>query len=130
MLRGNNSSFAVRWHIGLPPSYVIHPPNSGLLAFGLIKTYVKFGRVYIKDMSAALVSTGFAKSICVLNNPFHCGTKVIAIGRIGRTKRIGYRGIPSSLFNEERNKALANILVGTLIETNQSVPDFLQHHMP
>ncbi|PHH82039.1 hypothetical protein CDD82_7187 [Ophiocordyceps australis] len=50
--------------------------------------------------------------------------------RIGRTGRIGHRGIASSLFDEERDESLGSVLVRTLMETNQPVPDFLQHHMP
>ncbi|KAH6605611.1 dead deah box rna helicase, partial [Trichoderma cornu-damae] len=49
--------------------------------------------------------------------------------RIGRTGRIGYRGVATSLFTD-RDEAMASVLTRTLLETNQEIPDFLQQHVP
>ncbi|CAN8100648.1 unnamed protein product [Discula destructiva] len=49
--------------------------------------------------------------------------------RIGRTGRIGHRGLATSFFNE-RDEDLASVLVRTLLETGQEIPDFLAHHIP
>lgn len=47
----------------------------------------------------------------------------------GRTGRIGNRGLATSFYNE-RDADIAPVLVKTLLETKQEVPDFLQEHMP
>lgn len=49
--------------------------------------------------------------------------------RIGRTGRIGHRGLATSFYTE-RDEAIASVLVRTLLETQQPVPDFLSHHVP
>ncbi|KAF4626771.1 hypothetical protein G7Y89_g11387 [Cudoniella acicularis] len=49
--------------------------------------------------------------------------------RIGRTGRIGNRGLATSFYND-RDADLAPILVKTLLETGQPVPDFLSEHIP
>lgn len=47
----------------------------------------------------------------------------------GRTGRIGNVGVASSFYNE-RDADIAEVLVKTLLETKQAIPDFLQHHIP
>ncbi|EHK44382.1 hypothetical protein TRIATDRAFT_35745 [Trichoderma atroviride IMI 206040] len=49
--------------------------------------------------------------------------------RIGRTGRIGHRGVATSFFTE-RDEPLASVLTRTLLETNQDIPDFLQAYIP
>ncbi|KAL6896968.1 P-loop containing nucleoside triphosphate hydrolase protein [Trichoderma evansii] len=49
--------------------------------------------------------------------------------RIGRTGRIGHRGVATSFFTE-RDEPLASVLTRTLLETNQDIPDFLQAYVP
>ncbi|AEO65101.1 uncharacterized protein THITE_2043513 [Thermothielavioides terrestris NRRL 8126] len=49
--------------------------------------------------------------------------------RIGRTGRIGHRGLASSFYSD-RDEPIASVLTRTLIETNQEVPDFLQSYIP
>ncbi|KAH6894068.1 P-loop containing nucleoside triphosphate hydrolase protein [Thelonectria olida] len=49
--------------------------------------------------------------------------------RIGRTGRIGHRGIATSFFSE-RDEGLGSVLTRTLLETKQDVPEFLQMHVP
>ena len=51
------------------------------------------------------------------------------VHRIGRTARIGNCGIATSLFNE-RNEDLAEALVRLMLETNQTIPDFLEQYKP
>ncbi|KAL6803735.1 P-loop containing nucleoside triphosphate hydrolase protein [Trichoderma sp. SZMC 28012] len=49
--------------------------------------------------------------------------------RIGRTGRIGHRGVATSFFTD-RDEAIASVLTRTLLETNQDIPDFLQSYIP
>ncbi|KAK2478100.1 hypothetical protein H9L39_10588, partial [Fusarium oxysporum f. sp. albedinis] len=49
--------------------------------------------------------------------------------RIGRTGRIGHRGVATS-FLSERDEPMASVLTRTLLETNQEIPDFLQQYVP
>ncbi|POS77715.1 DEAD box RNA helicase-PL10B [Diaporthe helianthi] len=49
--------------------------------------------------------------------------------RIGRTGRIGNRGLATSFYTE-RDEPLAPVLVRTLLETKQAVPEFLQQFLP
>ncbi|KAI9800735.1 MAG: hypothetical protein M1833_003151 [Piccolia ochrophora] len=49
--------------------------------------------------------------------------------RIGRTGRIGHKGLATSFYNEE-NQDLAVPLVRLLLENKQEVPDFLQSEIP
>ncbi|KAM0252695.1 hypothetical protein ACHAP5_000987 [Fusarium lateritium] len=49
--------------------------------------------------------------------------------RIGRTGRIGHRGVATSFFSE-RDEAIGSVLTRTLLETDQEIPEFLQHHVP
>ncbi|KAI9740077.1 MAG: hypothetical protein M1818_004828 [Claussenomyces sp. TS43310] len=49
--------------------------------------------------------------------------------RIGRTGRIGNKGIATSFYND-RDEEMAGPLTKTLLETNQDVPDFLQQYIP
>ncbi|RFU33669.1 hypothetical protein B7463_g2714, partial [Scytalidium lignicola] len=51
------------------------------------------------------------------------------IHRIGRTGRIGNVGVASSFYNE-RDSDLAEVLVKTLLETKQAIPDFLEQYIP
>ncbi|KAI5464482.1 P-loop containing nucleoside triphosphate hydrolase protein [Mariannaea sp. PMI_226] len=48
---------------------------------------------------------------------------------VGRTGRIGHRGIATSFFSE-RDESLASVLTRTLLETDQEIPEFLQQHIP
>ncbi|VBB73561.1 Putative ATP-dependent RNA helicase [Podospora comata] len=49
--------------------------------------------------------------------------------RIGRTGRIGHRGMASSFFTE-RDEPIASVLTRTLLETGQEIPDFLAGYIP
>ncbi|KAF9768402.1 hypothetical protein IL306_014300 [Fusarium sp. DS 682] len=49
--------------------------------------------------------------------------------RIGRTGRIGHRGVATSFFTE-RDEPMASVLTRTLLETDQEVPEFLQQYVP
>ncbi|KAM4065114.1 DEAD/DEAH box helicase [Hirsutella rhossiliensis] len=49
--------------------------------------------------------------------------------RIGRTGRMGHRGIATSFFSE-RDEPIASVLTRTLLETKQEIPDFLQLYVP
>ncbi|KAM0260632.1 hypothetical protein ACHAQJ_002695 [Trichoderma viride] len=49
--------------------------------------------------------------------------------RIGRTGRIGHRGVATSFFTD-RDDAIASVLTRTLLETNQEIPDFLESYIP
>ncbi|KAF4345965.1 ATP-dependent RNA helicase [Fusarium beomiforme] len=49
--------------------------------------------------------------------------------RIGRTGRIGHRGVATSFFTE-RDEPMASVLTRTLLETDQEVPEFLQQYIP
>lgn len=51
------------------------------------------------------------------------------VHRIGRTARIGNVGLATSFYNE-RNEDIAAALVRTLLETDQTVPDFLDPYKP
>lgn len=51
------------------------------------------------------------------------------VHRIGRTARIGNVGLATSFYNE-RNEDLAPALVRILLETKQTVPDFLDPFRP
>ena len=48
---------------------------------------------------------------------------------LGRTGRIGNTGLATSFYNDH-DLDLAPALVNTLLETKQSVPDFLEDHIP
>lgn len=47
----------------------------------------------------------------------------------GRTGRIGNVGLATSFYNN-RDSDLAPVLVKTMLETRQVIPDFLQEHIP
>ena len=49
--------------------------------------------------------------------------------RIGRTGRIGHRGLATSFYSD-RDEPIASVLTRTLLETKQEVPDFLQSYIP
>ncbi|CAK7268252.1 hypothetical protein SEPCBS57363_003001 [Sporothrix epigloea] len=51
------------------------------------------------------------------------------VHRIGRTGRIGHRGLATSFYTD-RDEPLASVLTRTLLETKQEVPDFLETYMP
>lgn len=51
------------------------------------------------------------------------------VHRIGRTARIGNRGMATSFYND-RNEDIAEDLAKILIESKQMVPDFLQDKVP
>ncbi|KAJ4208168.1 hypothetical protein FSOLCH5_004329 [Fusarium solani] len=49
--------------------------------------------------------------------------------RIGRTGRIGHRGIATSFFTE-RDEGMGSVLTRTLLETNQEIPECLEMYLP
>ncbi|CAM1501746.1 Fc.00g037300.m01.CDS01 [Cosmosporella sp. VM-42] len=49
--------------------------------------------------------------------------------RIGRTGRIGNRGLATSFYGE-RDEPIGSVLTRTLLETKQEIPDFLQEYVP
>lgn len=49
---------------------------------------------------------------------------------LGRTGRIGNRGVATSFFVEERDGPMSSALTRTLLETKQEVPEFLQQYIP
>ena len=51
------------------------------------------------------------------------------IHRIGRTARIGHRGLATSFYND-RDEGLAQALVNILVECDCEVPDFLAQYTP
>ena len=51
------------------------------------------------------------------------------VHRIGRCARMGNDGFATSLYSE-RNEDIAPALVKLLLETNQTVPEFLQQYAP
>jgi len=51
------------------------------------------------------------------------------VHRIGRTARIGHKGLAISFFND-KNSGIADDLTATLLEQGQTVPDFLEEHKP
>lgn len=50
------------------------------------------------------------------------------VHRIGRTARIGHKGLAISFFNNDKNADIAADLTATLMEQNQTIPDFLEEH--
>ena len=52
------------------------------------------------------------------------------VHRIGRTARIGNVGLATSFYNTDKNAGIAESLVKLLLETNQTVPDFLEEFKP
>ncbi|KAL1891755.1 hypothetical protein Sste5346_007505 [Sporothrix stenoceras] len=51
------------------------------------------------------------------------------VHRIGRTGRIGHRGLATSFYTE-RDEPIASVLTRTLLETKQEIPDFLESYIP
>lgn len=49
--------------------------------------------------------------------------------RIGRTARIGNKGLATSFYND-RNEDIAQDLVNVLVECDQTIPEFLEHLKP
>ncbi|KAF3768716.1 hypothetical protein M406DRAFT_23195, partial [Cryphonectria parasitica EP155] len=49
--------------------------------------------------------------------------------RIGRTGRIGHQGLATSFYTD-RDEPLAPVLVRTLLETEQEIPEFLKSYIP
>ncbi|KAG5982939.1 hypothetical protein E4U55_001075 [Claviceps digitariae] len=50
--------------------------------------------------------------------------------RIGRTGRIGHRGVATSLFSPTHDDGIASVLTRTLLETGQDIPEFLEMYVP
>ena len=57
---------------------------------------------------------------------FHC---YLVANNVGRTGRIGHRGLATSFYCE-RDEPIASVLTRTLLETKQDVPDFLEQYIP
>ena len=51
------------------------------------------------------------------------------VHRIGRTARIGNEGLATSFYND-KNADIADALTRILLESKQTVPDFLEQHKP
>ncbi|KAK3996121.1 putative ATP-dependent RNA helicase [Cladorrhinum sp. PSN332] len=51
------------------------------------------------------------------------------VHRIGRTGRIGHRGLATSFYTD-RDEPIASVLTRTLLETKQEIPDFLEQYVP
>jgi len=51
------------------------------------------------------------------------------VHRIGRTARIGHKGLATSFFND-RNEDIAQDLVNVLAECECDIPDFLEQYKP
>ncbi|KAJ9608379.1 hypothetical protein H2200_007367 [Cladophialophora chaetospira] len=51
------------------------------------------------------------------------------VHRIGRTARIGNEGLATSFYNE-KDEPIGPFLTKILLETNQEIPEFLQHFKP
>ncbi|KAI1335347.1 P-loop containing nucleoside triphosphate hydrolase protein [Xylariaceae sp. FL0016] len=51
------------------------------------------------------------------------------VHRIGRTGRIGHRGLATSFYND-KDEPIAKLLTMTLVEMDQEVPDFLEIYKP
>ena len=49
---------------------------------------------------------------------------------VGRTGRIGHRGVATSLFDPSHDEGIASVLTRTLLETKQEIPEFLQMYIP
>ncbi|KHN98827.1 DEAD/DEAH box RNA helicase [Metarhizium album ARSEF 1941] len=50
--------------------------------------------------------------------------------RIGRTGRIGHRGLATSFFDPVDDESLGSVLTRTLLETKQEIPEFLRIFVP
>ncbi|OAA48612.1 DEAD/DEAH box RNA helicase [Metarhizium rileyi] len=50
--------------------------------------------------------------------------------RIGRTGRIGHRGLATSFFDPVNDDSMASVLTRTLLETKQEIPECLQVYVP
>ncbi|RYP66816.1 hypothetical protein DL771_007614 [Monosporascus sp. 5C6A] len=96
-------------------------------------------RAFRSGKAPILVTTGVtARGIDVRNvmhvinfdlpNMDHGGIQEY-VHRIGRTGRIGHKGIATSFYTE-RDEAIAPLLTLTLMETKQEIPDFLQQYIP
>ncbi|KAI9784500.1 MAG: hypothetical protein M1816_000820 [Peltula sp. TS41687] len=96
-------------------------------------------RAFRKGRTPLMVATGVsARGIDVkdvmhiinydLPSTIHGGIQEY-IHRIGRTARIGNTGLATSFYNE-KNEDIAEMLVKTLLEAKQNVPDFLQTFIP
>jgi hypothetical protein len=81
--------------------------------------------VELKNMSIELVSSSSGQNGCYERG----NLKTDLILLLGRTGRIGNKGLATSFFNE-RDEDIAEELTKILLETGQPVPDFLQHHAP
>jgi ATP-dependent RNA helicase DDX3X len=43
---------------------------------------------------------------------------------------MGHRGVATSFYDADRDAPISSVLVRTLLETSQDVPEFLQSYMP
>ncbi|MCJ1313536.1 hypothetical protein MMC25_007215 [Agyrium rufum] len=96
-------------------------------------------RAFRRGKAPIMVATGVSargldvKNVCHIINyelpsTTHDGIDEY-VHRIGRTARIGNAGLASSFYNE-RNEDLAPALVKVLIESKQTVPEFLEIYKP
>ncbi|KAK0615763.1 P-loop containing nucleoside triphosphate hydrolase protein [Bombardia bombarda] len=96
-------------------------------------------RAFRKGESPVLIATGVSARGIDVRNVMHVinyDLPSTAYGgieeythRIGRTGRIGHRGLATSFYNE-RDEPIASVLTRTLLETDQEIPDFLEQYVP
>ncbi|RIA81220.1 putative DEAD/DEAH box RNA helicase [Glomus cerebriforme] len=85
--------------------------------------------------SPILIATAVAARGLDIKNVMHvinydlCNDIDEYVHRIGRTARVGNKGLATTFYNE-RNSEIAPKLVKILLECSQDVPDFLRSYMP
>ncbi|KAL8714153.1 MAG: hypothetical protein Q9220_001882 [cf. Caloplaca sp. 1 TL-2023] len=115
------------WNKGLP-STSIHSDRTQREREDAIRAY-KLGKAPI------LVTTGVAARGLDLKHTLHIVNYDFPrdieeyVHRIGRTARIGNMGLATSFYND-KDESLAEALVKMLVETDQEIPDFLEHLKP
>lgn len=105
---------------GIDVRNVMHVINYDLpsIEYGGIEEYThRIGKISLSDICSPIPSSHqvFISQLLTL--------------WLGRTGRIGHRGVATSFFTE-RDEPLASVLTRTLLETNQDIPDFLQSYVP
>ncbi|KAL8950241.1 MAG: hypothetical protein Q9222_003707 [Ikaeria aurantiellina] len=115
------------WNKGLP-STSIHSDRTQREREDAIRAF-KVGKAPI------FVTTGVSARGLDLKNTLHIVNYDFPrdieeyVHRIGRTARIGNMGLATSFYND-KDESLAEDLVKLLLETQQEIPDFLEHLKP